>query len=364
MGIIRVYVSMSEAIRAGKVECGWRALSVSDEQVAALAPPLREALAQAVCGDPPTLSKLKATGRGLACGLEHLELSGSTWKDAVAYLEKMVAEEGVAAERVSQAAIAEAEQADKRLEDCVQRLLAGGPAEVLWQRRNDSPWCLDYDDTVQAALKDPRLAGLADRALALAAERNEAQRAVSKAVEEKRAELERQEKEKAEQYRLALAAWVAIHGSAEIKEQLELGCLDEEAVLAEVRDVLFGALELTKYSKIRPRDVHCRCPRWEQEDQGSGVVFRTDTAVLVPGQIVSSDWDEPTLTVEEARRLSEIVAMLPPEFKAEAQIHRGWCQRCFDSERDDGEVRAASVLITVDFHGRPLSREFSLPALP
>jgi hypothetical protein len=145
----------------------------------------------------------------------------------------------------------------------------------------------------------------------------------------------------------ALDAWLVEHGTATQVARRAAGFMPDKEIRDMVRAAIFAPLDDRRpYHAMNSAEVAAEHesesvdnpePKFETLDKSDGIA------------ITDEQWAE----VEALR------AALPGS-DVEPRIHRGFCN-CDDSECK-GEVRRPTALVTVNWHGTTLSREFLLPA--
>lgn len=133
--------------------------------------------------------------------------------------------------------------------------------------------------------------------------------------------------------RAAIETFLGLH-FPRLADLWRSGRLDEEAALGHIRRGIFSRLEgFGRYEKLEPADV-CRC---RQCGRPPPVTFSREVG----------DPPAPAL-------LARLRELAPPGASVVARKNVGRCATC------RCRVEAFSALVSVDFAGRALSREYSL----
>ena len=333
-----LYVSPCDAGRACRAKSGSLPVEITDEWLAGLSPELRAALA-------PLVSTEVGGGTALSAG-NPVEPTLAELSRCLAI--KVADDQKALAERI-------ASQAEKEARAIV--------AVREWLA-SDRPWVeRDYSGR---GLRRFRAAGCpygaaddlpadhplrAEVAAVMAAAEIEAKRqsaefeATEKAMEE--ANVAAQAKAKAEteanEKRLAaaIAELVAKSGTASQRERLAAGRLPRAEALDLVRSVVFVELEKApRYVRLTARDVGATC--------GGELEFSARDLTECPAYA----WE--TLTA--------IGTAAPEGATVQLRSHVGSCSCDGDTTGDEcSEVERLSVLVTLDWHGAQLSREYAVP---
>jgi hypothetical protein len=323
---VTVDIQAARAVRAGKATSGRHEISLSPQDLDALTPAQREALARVLERDDGVLCG--ATEPTVAEVVRLLDL-----KVALAETEAREAQTALAAYRQE----CEAAIRDRRIRGRAPDLTIGWPysgsvkgAEGAWAEYAALPevvaWQAEIDEAnaaEQAADRERREA--ATRALE------------ATALAEAAAET---------QYLEAAAEMVRVHGSPNQRERLEADLLPEDERDLLVHDLVFAALaEFPRYRRLVRGDA----PHVE----GCGED---------PCDVEFSSADETELTDEQWVALQAIRAAAPLAV-ATAKWHKVQCtsDTC---ENDDAAPYGLrwSVRVEIAWHGRTLTREYDLAA--
>jgi hypothetical protein len=331
---IFIEVSVAAAIRAGRTASGWLPIEVTDADVLALSVAQRGVLADALleAGESRRVRLHIAYGPALVARPTPSE---ATIGALVALIDWRIAE--TAAKAAADAAARAVATAAR--ERTIAEQLAQPAGAWCGQSHATSQW------TASAQYRDdPRIAARLVLEQAIATQR-EQERQAHKAAQrgaETKAAAEKAAAEKAlqEQQTLARAAWVAERGTDSQRARLAAGVLPIVEVMAAVRAETFAALD-------------DGTPRYER-------LAREDMATPDEGDCEHGDpnYDADTateLTEAQFAALSAIKAAAPAGSIVQARIHTASCDDCKKT------TSRYSALVTVDWHGTELSREYALP---
>ena len=353
-GILKVYVSPGLAVKAGRMESGELAIAVADEMVAKLNQEQRDWLARYVA-DPIHYQLGRRTC--LSKTNKMAQLKEATWGAVVEAINHELAEQAlIATNEAAELAEWQRLQQENELVRERSRKELDSAAATLLSTHEVKDWL------VESEIDPDRLVVQVDIGDYMLREHQAVQAAMKVAQAEAdrlNALVEQQKKEKEAEYLKALAAWVETFGSAELKLALTAGTLREPDALEQLRMQLFAPLDtcVYRYMQISKRSVKdCQCTR--QSDTSRAIKFDAQDVELNPGAVSGST--RVFLTLNETMRLEELKTLVPTGYNVRPRVHFAWCEYCFQHDQVDGEVRRASVLITVDWHGRPLSREYAL----
>jgi len=400
---VHVYVSPAAAVRAGKAKSGLVRIDLTEEQLGQLTPEEREELARA-----PGLGAEKLEYPSWALGSENGDpsLSEASFESVREVLRARLDRQ--------REAVAKAQQRLREAVAEMERWLSmhepSPSAHVARRYGNTGEWAadlpyigdspgLDYrdarvlGDTVERTLEPlrRRIQAVRDAAATEAKRRNVeeatakakvwlAENPVERLVEVKaedgklvakttfdgawrvqeRFDLAEQPVLEAVKARLAEATQEAARRNAELEKQRTSGLaafvesqldalsrkrfaeklLPEQEALTRVRDHLFAALE--------------KHPRYERLDGKD--VEHEDTCIHPVYKFAADDAEE--LSAEQYAALERIRADAPKGAKVTPRVHRVWCEG--DGCEDSDTVEAASALVSLDWHGWRLSREYAL----
>lgn len=140
-----------------------------------------------------------------------------------------------------------------------------------------------------------------------------------------------------------LLRYALIHGSKTQIERAKEGLLPENEALDLLRDNLFADLdEFPRFRRITKRDLrhNIRHPM-----PGS---YEFDTIEHHP--LVESQW----------ALFKRIQSKAPKGATALAVLHTGYCATCYDITGTIQRVNRVAAKVVIEWHGRPVSREFAL----
>ena len=324
---VTVDILAARAVRAGKATSGRHEISLSPQDLDALTPAQREALARVLELDEGVLCGAIEPTVAEVVRLLHLKVANA---ETQAEMEARETQTKLATYRQE----CEAMIRDRRIRGRAPNLAIGWPysgsvkgAEGAWAEYAALPevvaWQAEIDEAnaaEQAADRERREA--ATRAL-------EATAAAEAAAET--------------QYQEASAEMVRVHGTANQRERLEADLLPDDERDLLVHDLVFAALaEFPRYRRLVRGDA----PHVE----GCGED---------PFDVEFSSADETELTDEQWVALQAIRAAAPLAV-ATAKVHKVWCA----CENDDAAPYGLrwSVRVEIAWHGRTLTREYDLAA--
>lgn len=147
--------------------------------------------------------------------------------------------------------------------------------------------------------------------------------------------------QKAEQQR-QLQSWIADHGTESQRERFAESVLPEDELKQALRDHLFATLdEIPRYERLTKSDVYAACHDDDVCIEGNPCEFR------------AADTSE--LSEAEYEALKCVRALAPQGATVIARIHSGG----FETE-SEWRIHRLAALVTVEFCGYTLSREYSL----
>jgi hypothetical protein len=158
------------------------------------------------------------------------------------------------------------------------------------------------------------------------------------------AEREATKRRECAEQRANIVAWIVEHGSASMKAREAERLLPEKELLDAVREWLFAPLaDFARYERLDDGDAR------HADDcyTGAPIVYQTEDA------------DE--LTEDEYERLGALRAVarwLAEPAEVQAREHRVMCKQ----RGCPAETLRRSVLVSIDWNGYPLSREYALTA--
>ena len=326
---VTVDILAARAVRAGKATSGRHEISLSPQDLDALTPAQREALARVLDGD------------GVLRGATE-----PTVAEVVRLLDLKVANAETQAEmeaRETQTRLAtyreecEAAIRDRRIRGRAPNLAIGWPysgsvkgAEGAWAEYAALPEVVAWQAEIDEANAAEQAA---DRERREAATRAQEATALAEAAAET-------------QYQEAAAEMVRPHGTANQRERLEAGLLPEDERDLLVHDLVFAALaQFPRYRRLVRGDA--------PHAEGCGED---------PFDAEFSSGNETELTDEQWVALQAIRAAAPLAV-ATAKWHKVQCtsDTC---ENDDAAPYGLrwSVRVEIAWHGRTLSREYDFPA--
>lgn len=322
MGIsLKVYVSPKAAIMAGKTLIREQVVDLDDGFVASLTPEQRAELVQLVTDNTEQLGHaFKLSGSYV----RDFELSEPTLEQVKLGLEHRAK---VRHEKAEQHRL-EQERIQNEMRAAAEKLL-NRPAEEFIEHTDIG---VTMTQELYAHRHNPLLAELVAEVDA----EIKRQHAANEARKREEAEVARRaEEKKAVQRKQAIHKWVKEHGTDSQKDRLKEGVLPDDEVLKDIRDDLFGDLaEFDRYARLKAEDV-CAC------DCVDNVDFVTDNIV--------------ELSADQYDQFSVIRSNAPDSAKVEAKRHHGSCPNCTCDQ-----VTRYSALVTVEWNGYTLSREYAL----
>lgn len=347
---VKVYVNSSAAVRAGKTMSGEALVAVTEESLAALTEAERTALADAI--GHSTMANVRELGNEADDGI----ISEPTWEQALASLRHRMT---VRAERTARKAI----ERDLAIREEIENVVAGGVEKLIFERFNDSMalWelvnigCAHYgtgSEEARQVQNDPHVAALLAEARLRVDEHNAKvkqyraeQEAARKAAAAAKLAAER---EAAVRFKSACATFCAAR--PELAGRYSEGLLSEAEMLSAIRDEAFAGLNaFPRYERLIAADLRgCNC----YDDEGC------PCGEPKAGFYVSDD--VPSLSQGGYETLLAIRAAAGDGAKVEPRSHRVYCARCDEAGEPDGEAARLSVRVTIDWHGRKLSREYAL----
>lgn len=376
---IYVRINAADAVRAGKTTAGELPLTLTDEHLAEWTAEERTVLAEQVREYQGEQRWTGARPVGLA------EATPTTLRECVAA--EIAARAARATEReakISAALAAHLETRAAALAAPLDRLLEEGHC---WGRRSQrvSDWGLSdlgsalrvrlphvsvpvvaqgphascSSETVDVAVPpatDAERARLAE-AEAEVARRNAAVEAEEAAVEARRVEEKAamtaqeaarraKEEARAAAAEAARLAWIAARGTPSMRERQAAGCLPADEVWCAIRAEVFAPLgETARFAPLTTRDL------WTTEEYPECCHPSADLDIEVD--------ENPHLTTSQFEALKAIRAAASqiPDAQIVARRHDAEC----GARGCDGTACRFGVLVSVDWYGRPLSREYALP---
>ena len=133
-------------------------------------------------------------------------------------------------------------------------------------------------------------------------------------------------------------------GSNHLREQRKEGLMDDEQALVLIRDDLFGRIKAPRLRKLEDREF-CACPTVATPIRGPRMPSRADYGVTT---------EVKTITPDQYLMLRAIRTTAPAGAQVVLREHWGHCRACGRDKRRVG------VLVSLEWHGRPLSREYGL----
>ena len=162
-----------------------------------------------------------------------------------------------------------------------------------------------------------------------------------KEIKAKVAEIKAQAKAQAAQFAEHLDCWLGEHGTTSQRLRRKQGFMPDDEILKLVRDQLFQPFdEYPRFAPLKASDVDHSC-------EGQGEV---NFSSCKPERLTDAEF---SLLCEMRRTLNELH---PGTDTVETRLH---VAECSSSYCPDVAV-SKSALVTIDWHGRKLSREYSL----
>lgn len=331
--IINVFVDRAEAIKASKTRWGVVPVTVDDAFLASLTPEERAELAMENA-DVFERGRDRTLGDRPIIGVDPVVKPFEATPDVVRTI--LAARVALRAKLVAEEAIEKAKKEAERAE--LHAKLLALPAENSIQRGSWS-WITSADADRAGGEVLARAREECKRLNAVADAENTA-----RAVATRQAQLEKdaEEKRAAAEFSAALTEWIGKKGTTNQIGRRAENLMPDDEILVLVRNEVFEPLDVfPRFEKLDNEDVEC-----ESEGAEEGVPrFETREADIA-------------LSDDEFQHLVDIRAELPEGAGAVPRMHRGWCACRFDDCHF--EIHKLSTLVTIEWHGRKLSREYAL----
>lgn len=136
------------------------------------------------------------------------------------------------------------------------------------------------------------------------------------------------------------------HDADALRRQRADGLLDDEEALKVVRDVLFYNIRCPRLRKLEDREF-CACVTQAVPLRGPRMPSRAQYGVSTEVKNLSPD---------QYTTFRNVRTQAPAGASVVLRRHFGRCEACGRSKERLG------ILVTLDWHGRPLSREYGLEA--
>lgn len=180
---------------------------------------------------------------------------------------------------------------------------------------------------------------------------------VAKQAEEKREEAKiDKRKEEAESILCeAIAAFIGQHGDEAAKGRLKDNLLGRNDALDLIRQHLFASLDNVTVTTAGHESETYSLPRYNRL-RVSDIEHNVDCSDGSTGSW--STHEAESLSAHEWLELQTIRKVVPEGATVEPKMHAGVCDAC------DGTARRLGVLVTINWHGRKLSREYACDPQP
>jgi hypothetical protein len=331
-----VHISTEAALTAGRSVAGGIDVPLTDEWVAARTPE-QLAIVSEFGGRGPCDDRYD---RRLGSNLSHgcatwtgASLIEPTLGAAKIAIDALVAYRAAIAREVA----AKEEERQRELDDLA-AALAVGPDDDLVHEQYDGRFC-----------RHPDVCSVRDRAPELVARAEQiAEKRTAAGVAERtaqNAEREAKKKEAAVAKKATIDAWIAAHGSESQRQRYAERLLPKEELWSGIRAQLFAALgSLRRYNRLQAPDVN-----HGEDCYGNCEISYSADAV-----------DElDAVGYERLQQIRALVAGVELEFTIRPRIHRAW-PACESEDTDDLTIVRHSALISIEFAGQTLSREYAL----
>jgi hypothetical protein len=331
---VKVVISHETAIAAGHARSGIFQLHVTDEFVAELSEAEREELICLVRNSTDA-SLWNQAGIAIACeSIERPDLPALK-----SLIQRRIFARDAANARLEADALRKASEKEETAIKAVQAWLAKDPESKLLGRAPNvsvmgvSVWPYEgIPPVVRDAYEMHRahLQGIANQRNAEAAR--------------EAAEREATERRECAEQRANIKAWIAKHGSASMQAREAEKLLPEKELLHAVREWLFAPLaDFARYERLDDGDAR------HADDcyTGAPIAYQTEDA----DELTEPEYERLDVLRDAARRLAE-----PAE--VQAREHRVMCRH----QNCPAETLRRSVLVSIDWNGYPLSREYALTA--
>ncbi len=323
-----LFVSATAAVKAGKTKSGQFQVEPTEAQLAELSPREREVLAGVIHTDLQRSNTLFAPD----------DQPEATWgallsalRIEVAKKDKQAAEDArqkAAADAIREQAIAEVLAAP--VESLVSENYGGKQHE---RTRAYDGLRIDWDDARLASKRaevDAYVKSKNDETARWRRERELQE-------QERRLHFEMEAIAREKQFATAAAAFVAAHGTDNQQARHKEGLLPEKELTDLIRNHLFAALKFARFDRITASEIE----------------HRDDCIESMPHFDVE---DAKELTAGQFELLAKIRKAAPPGAVVTPQVHTGHCNGC----NGGSIVTRPSAHVTVEWHGRKLSRKYSL----
>jgi hypothetical protein len=255
--------------------------------------------------------------------------------------------------RIAERKDQEAKQKEKDLQD-IEKYITSKTDEELIDTANYYAeiefWAREYGVPAAQRLNDQttlaRMARIENELIPAKQAEIDAERAAKKAeAERRRAEEERKEaikarekEESAKRLAAQLDAWVAEHGTADMKERHAEGLLARSEIKDAMRDQTFAPLaDFPRYRKMKKSEI-CDAEGYEYEEHD--VSFEVETAE--------------SLSAEEYAALKAIREAAPDGAVVEPRIHTATCDECDYTENRTG------FMVRITIGELEFSREYGM----